>query len=417
MARTFAANRDIKIEASESSAGAFTLRTRGLAAKRRAELEIADVPEALLNGAGGVINLVADYSVNSAELLADQTVGIVLAVGDEGRKLLLAARAVTAEAPKAGLWSKLTGGGKGVLRLVDVTGDSGAPLTAITSMLVHRAELRAAKDDAAGAREELETAVAAFPGQPGGAEAPAIGGADGTYNWQNHLAYLDLARLDEDDAPDAAAARFGEALARSAELARRELGASLDDVLGLDDDEIASAARRIIEHNLGAMHRGDADAEAPDLATVASPIWELDEGRSSRRASVIPAALLALYYEGKSKEGLVREGAELVTKILARDRAEPWHPAWIARSTRQFWITSDAPLLEPIGPARPSYGLVSLVLADIARCFQAGATAAEILARYERQGGEPSDELVALAAKLDAHGAWEGEMTMKAMDL
>ena len=117
MAAGFSANRDIKVEASETAPGLYTLRTRGLADRKRPELEIAGVPEAALNGAGGVINMLADYSVKSAEILADQTVGNVLAVGDDGRKLLLVVRAVAAEKPKGGLWSKLTGGGKGVLRL------------------------------------------------------------------------------------------------------------------------------------------------------------------------------------------------------------------------------------------------------------------------------------------------------------
>src|SRR4051794_13388563 len=103
MASKFSANRDIKVEASEASPGLYTLRTKGLAEKRRPELEIAGVPEVALNAAGGVINMIADYSVNSAEILADQTVGNVLAVGDDGRKLLLVVRAVVAEKPKGGL--------------------------------------------------------------------------------------------------------------------------------------------------------------------------------------------------------------------------------------------------------------------------------------------------------------------------
>jgi hypothetical protein len=227
MAAGFSANRDIKIEASETSPGVYALRTRGLEGKRRPELEIAGVPEAALNGAGGVINMLADYSVNTAEVFADQTVGNVLAVGDEGRKLLLVVRAVLAEKPKGGLWSKISGSGKGVLRLADVTGDPGAPLTALATMLVHRAAVRLAKDDEEGARSELDAAIATFPGEPGAGEPPSIGGADGAFNWQNHLAYLDLATLAGDDV-DAAATHFGEALARSPELARRELGATFD---------------------------------------------------------------------------------------------------------------------------------------------------------------------------------------------
>lgn len=233
MAAAFAANRDIKIEASETSAGLYTLRTRGLLGRRRAELEIAGVPEVALNGAGGVINLLADHSVNVAEVLAEQTVGNLLAAGDEGRKLLLVVHAISAEKPKGGLWSKLAGGGKGVLRLVDIDRGSVAPLTALATMLVHRAALRRAKDDLEGARAELAAAIATLPGVTGTGKAPEIEGVGGTFNAQNHIAYLDLAALarDEDDEPECAR-RFAEAVARSQELAQlvRD-GASRDDLL------------------------------------------------------------------------------------------------------------------------------------------------------------------------------------------
>ena len=54
---------------------------------------------------------------------------------------------------KQGLWSKITGSGtRGVLRLVDVAGERPEPaLTALATMLVHRADARLANDDAPGA--------------------------------------------------------------------------------------------------------------------------------------------------------------------------------------------------------------------------------------------------------------------------
>ena len=149
-ARGFDPNRDIKIEASETNGGVYTLRTRGLTAQKRPELEIAGVPEAALHAAGGVVNMIAEYTVSKAEVLAGQNVGNVIAAGEDGAELLLVVRAVTAEPPaKSGLWSKLSGGGdKGVLRLVDAAGkDSEPPLTALATMLVHRAAIRLAKGD------------------------------------------------------------------------------------------------------------------------------------------------------------------------------------------------------------------------------------------------------------------------------
>jgi len=409
----FDANRDIKIEASETSTGLYQLRTRGLADKRRPELEIAGVPEAGLNAAGGVINILAEYAVNKAEIFADQSVGNVLTVGSEGRKLLLVVRAIASEKPKPGLWSKIVGGGKGVLRLVDVTGgDSDAPRTALATMLVHRAAVRLAKDDEAGAREELLAAVAVFPGDAGAGPPPDIGGADGVLNWQNHLAYLELARLAADDI-DEAAEHFGAALARSDVLARSEIGASPAALASFDDGEVAREAKRIIEHNLGErMGLAEEDGEDTGLVTLASPIWELtDDDRSVRRASLLPRELVALYYEGPAAERLAREGASLVTTILGRDREAPWRSAWIARETRAVWVSSEAPLLEPMGPAHRTDGIVSIVLADIARCFRAGATNEEILARYgaRARGSEPRAEVQAVEKKLGALAEWEAE--------
>lgn len=416
MAAAFSANRDIKVEAAETAPGLYTLRTRGLADRKRPELEIAGVPEVALNGAGGVINMIADYSVKNAEVFAAQTVGNVLAVGDEGRKLLLVVRAVTAEKPKGGLWAKLSGGGKGVLRLVDVSVHTAAPLTAIATMLVHRAAVRRAKDDDDGARSELEAAIATLPGEAGAGEPPSIGGADGAFNWQNHLAYLDLATLTGDDA-ELGAKHFGDALVRSEVLAFRELGASSAAVTALTAVDVMREARRVIEHNLENAERGP--GPAPSLMTVASPIWErVEGGQAARRASLLPAKLLSLYYDGVVAERLLGDGATLASAILERDRKAPWRAAWVARPTRALWISEEAPLSEPLGPLHAADGVVSTVLADVARCFRAGATNEETLARYASRGGASPAELAALAAidaKLAQLEIFEGEQYLEAM--
>ena len=418
----FDANRDIRIEASEGAAG-FTLRTRGLADRRRPELEIVGVPEAGLNAAGGVINLIADYTVNKEEVISEQSVGNVLTIGEDGRKLLIAVRAIASEKPKSGLWSKLAGGGKGVLRLVDVdapAGETGAPRTALATMLVHRAAVRLTKDDDDGARTELQAAVEVFPGESSGA-APSIGGVSGEHNWQNHLAYLDLAVLAaRAGEAEEAATFFGAALARSEELARRELGATFDALASLDDAIIAREAKRIIDHNLAALHRTPGPTTA--FLTLASPIWELAEevegagGTTARRASLMPSALVALYYEGAAAAGLRRAGPDLVTKILVACREEPWRAAWPARETRKAWLSEEAPLLDTIGAADAVHGLVSSVLADVARCFRAGASDEEILSHYSAgpedaraRARETFDE------KLGRLAIWEGEQYLSAM--
>lgn len=187
----FDPNKHLKLHAEETSAGRYLLSTVGLVAFRRPELEMIAVPEPALTAAGSLLNLIAAYSVEKAEILADQTVGNVLAVQGRDRELLLVVRTVEATPPAAGLWKKLTGTGKGVLRLVDPDEGSATPLMALATMLVHRAALRSAKDDGAGARTELDAAIAIYPGDEDRGPPPVIEGANGLLNWQNYLAYED----------------------------------------------------------------------------------------------------------------------------------------------------------------------------------------------------------------------------------
>ena len=106
--------------------------------------------------------------------------------------------------------------------------------------------------------------------------------------------------------------------------------------------------------------------------------------------------------------------------ILERERAAPWRAAWIARATRDMWISEEAPFLDHLGPAHAADGVVSTVLADVARCFRAGATNEEILARYaSRSGASPAEveALEAIEAKLAELATFEGEQYIAAMAL
>lgn len=202
----FDANRDMRIEASETSEDRYALRTQGLAKRKRAELEIVGVPAPALHAAAGILNMIAEYTVIRDEVGAGQTVGNVLTVGG-GDPLLLVVRASVAVPAKEGFFAKLSGAGKGVLRLVDVEGDEPAEgespaRTALATMLVHRAATRLAKDDRDGARKELEAALAIFPGDPAATGAPHLEGLEGTFNWQNHLAYRTMAEVEPDQAED-----------------------------------------------------------------------------------------------------------------------------------------------------------------------------------------------------------------------
>jgi hypothetical protein len=401
----FVANRDIKIEASQGSDGAFTLRTKGLDARRRPELEMAGVPEVALHAAGGVLNEIADYAVNRAEVLADQNVGFVITGDDEDDlPMMLAVRTTATVAPSGGLWSKITGGGKGVLRLVDVAGErAGPPLTALATMLLHRARVRLAKDDEGGAREEIEAAIAIFPGAPRAGRAPEVGDGAAVFNWQNHLAYLALAELGGDDA----AHRYGEALARSDELSVRELGAPLDAFGSLDAASLERRAAAIVDGNRE-VRRQPGPTEA--LAIVASPVWETTDAsakRGARRASLVPATFVSRYLDGPAPD------ARLAARVMARVMAT--HPAadlaWRVRKTRTIWIAEAAPVLADIEGYDPTQALLSAVLADVVRSARAGATDDEIAARLA--GAAPAS----LAPKLAAADAWEAEQYAAAMKL
>jgi hypothetical protein len=398
----FDANRDIKIEASQGESGNFLLRTKGLADRRRPELEIIAVPEPALRAAANVLNDVADYTVNRAEVLADQNVGFQMQAPDDERQLMLVVHTLSVVSPSGGLWSKLTGGGKGVLRLVDALGErSSAPRTAIATMQVHRARVRLSKDDRDGARTELEAAIESFPGAPHAGRAPKIGdSADADYNWQNHLAYLALAELDDDPV------RYADALARSDELSDREIGASLEELAKVRDAEL-------LERQAAEILRANADPRRKPgphagLAIVASPIWERrPDGTIARRASLVPAKFVELYFEGPAAERLRASGAKLAARALATH--EPATLAWRTRDTRNVWSTIEAPLSFDVAKHEPAQGLLSSVLADLARSFRAGATDEEASARL---AGEPPESL---DEKLAAHETWESEQYTSAM--
>lgn len=203
----FDANRDMRIEASETSEGRYALRTHGLAKRKRAELEIVGVPEPALHAAAGVLNMIAEYTVVRHEVTAGQTVGNALTVAGEAAPVLLVVRAAVVVPAKGGFFAALTGANKGVLRLVDVEGDPPAEdectaRAALATMLVHRARTRLAKDDLDGARKELDAALTIFPGDPSARNAPSLEGLEGTFNWQNHLAYEAMAEVEPEHAAD-----------------------------------------------------------------------------------------------------------------------------------------------------------------------------------------------------------------------
>lgn len=402
----FDANRDMKIDAAQGEDGLFTLRTKGLALRRRPELEMAAVPEGALRAAGAVINRVAEYTVNTAEVHSGQRIGLTLGDDeDDADALMLALRTIVADAPKTGFFARLGGGGKGALRLVDLaTEDAGAPLTALTTMLVYRARVRLADEDVDGAREELRTAIEIFPGEEDTGSGPVIGDGTAAFNWQNHLAYLTLAELEGDAGDeDEAATLFGQALARSDELAFAEIGAPLRDLTSTDAEGLERIAASIVEHDLSRDPRFDGvPVPSAAHAVLVSPLWEpVGDGKVGRRASLVPAGFRELYYEGAAASGLRSAGARIAANAVREALADPARLAWSMRDVRGLWKDDHAPVVETIGDLHPAHGLLSTLLVFVGRCFRAGATEAQIVAGL---AGTDDD---ALAELLTAESEWE----------
>lgn len=396
----FDANRDIKIEGSQGSDGLFALRTKGLADRKRPELEMVGLPEAALRAAGGVINKVAEYSVNQAEVLTDQNIGLYLPRDeDDDHPLMLALHTSIAEAPKAGFFARLGGGGKGVLRLTDVVGDRhGPPLTAIATMLVYRASVRREQGDEDGAREELHAAVTIFPGEENAGAPPVIGDGSAIFNWQNYLAYLALAEADDDDAADL----YRQALARSDALAIADIGAPLRDLAGVDASDLEAIAEQIVRHNLAGDPRCEFPVPSPAHVVLTSPLWQpVDDGKVGRSAALVPAAFGELYYEGPAAEGLRRAGARIAAGAVREALANPATLAWSIRDVRGIWVDDHAPIAETVGEIHPAHGLLSSVLVFAGRFFRAGASEAQIAAALR---GESDDALDAL---LERQMEWE----------
>lgn len=430
----FDANRDMKIEAAQGEDGLFILQTKGLAARKRAELEMHPVPEEGLRAAAAILNQLAEYTVNREEVLPDQDVGFELAVGDEDEPLLLVVRTVHVEGPKRGFVQKLLGSGKGTLRVVDsgfrpkgapsagASPDRDTPREAIATMLVHRARARLARDDREGAREELEAALAVCPGvrEDEAPLAPRIEGGTALHNAQNHLAYLALAELLPADEPRALEL-YEAALRRSRRLARAELGGTLAELAATTPEAARAEATRIVTTNLASPSLGGEGMDAlgppsPGTRLLASPVWETTDAPgeggwvSVRRASLVPAAFAELYFEGPAEAGLRAHGAELAATLFAETREAPFALAWRLRAARHVWVHPFAPVTAPLpAPFHPASGLLSAILVAVARGFRAGGTPEQIAAHLR---GEDAPSFTEALTRLEA---WEGEQLSAAI--
>jgi hypothetical protein len=268
-------------------------------------------------------------------------------------------------------------------------------------MLLHRARVRLSSDDREGAHAELAAALETLPGATEAGRCPAIASSKAAdFNWQNHLAYLALAELDDD------ATRYGDALARSDDFSDREIGAPMSAWGTRDASALLPQAEAIVRGNADPHRRpGPHDG----LAIVASPVWERvgGDGAAARRASLVPAKFVELYFEGVAAERLRASGARLAAQAVAEVSIPTL--AWRVRAARNVWTSFEAPFAVDLPAYEPAQGLLSAVLADLGRVFRAGATDDEAAARL--RGEQPAS----LDDKLTAFEAWEHEQYMAAM--
>jgi hypothetical protein len=391
----FEARREMTVEA-KVDGGAYRLTTRGLARHDRPELEITGLPEAAIDAGADLLNRVADYTVNRAQLRDGERLALELAIeGVEQTPLLVVIRAR----------------GRGVvLRVVDPVSDEPAvPLTAVATMLVHRARAHVANEEPQDAIAQLRASIGILPGAAT-AHLPPFEGTDAIYNWHNHYAYLELSKLIE----DARGARhlYGQALARNRALMIDELGGDPRQVAAASHEDALDQLDSIAELNLESAITTP-EAGVP-VHMVVSPIWQpLEDGRSGRCASVIPSGLVGCYYQGRAREAL--EGTMLTTLVadcFDRHRDELVELAWRTRAVRKLYLGSDAEIVDVV-ESHPADCLLSALLTEAARCVHGGVTEAELRVHFGLSDDAKATRT--LSEKLAELEEWEGDQYLRAM--
>jgi hypothetical protein len=402
----------IQKHATEAEDGTYLVKTQGLDAHRRAELEIVGIPRSAVEPAAKLIDYVIETVIErrGAQLKASENVGIPLSVGghEEIRAIFVGVHARQSEPPSGGFFAKMRGaGGKGVLRLIDLPGaHDGPPFAALAAMMLYRANCRLVMGDVAGAITELRESIKMMPGDTSAGPPPAFDAAgDAEMNWENHLSYLRLAELVE---PPEAASIYREVFSRFAWLAQRDMGCGPADLGGLVEAALVVEATRIIAQNLA--EPGIVAGPHAGLRFVASPLWmPRDDGTSARQASLIPAGFVGYYFGGHLAAPEAADAlARLAAQCLLRYSSEPWKVSFMTTGAREMYNGTGAPglPLQGVGPRHAAHFLLSAVIAEAARYLHAGATLDELRVAFGLGGGGP-EVPATLASKLGALEAWE----------
>ncbi|MCP4448757.1 MAG: hypothetical protein GY811_26000 [Myxococcales bacterium] len=312
------------------------------------------------------------------------------------------------------MFSRFKSGSKGTIRLTDIVGRIGdTPVGALSAVMLYRANCRLVTGDKPGAIVELRESIDAMPGDgTAGLVTDELDTGDAELNWQNHLAYLRLAELLEDEAEREDAYR--EAYTRFPWLAEAHFGASVAEIGRLDKEALRANAVRILAHNRKHPKLNAGPHEG--LRMIASPIWTSGEDNSSVRVlSLVPAGFTEFYYGEKLDDDATAElVASIAAEVVGRYASNPWRLASMTEGARGMYgdSSSGAPIAEQIGKHNVSNMVLSAVMAEAARYVHAGATAEEMRIAF---GLDAIQESASLEQKLAAVEEWETQQYMQSM--
>lgn len=386
----FVANRDIQIAAFDGDrpvavtepGRSYRLVTRGLARLNRREIEVVDVPVALVESTATLMNAVANFTVNV------EPIGNGESWAQAYGPIVVAARCF-----------ELSSHGEGVLRLVDIENRvlvAAPPLTAITSYsyLNALALLDEGKDNLA--KETLLSSVALFPGSPDADHYHLPNNA--IANQQNWLTYLALTRLADRDQDR----YLGLALERSPELLQYELGTEKLPVVAADDLKhdvafLIDSAQKSPGGEPWGQRAKDAEAArgAAIMSLLVSPVLEPGtDGKMARSIRPTPVPFRAFFYEEPVATLLrSKETVEIIADLYMKHQSRPIDLILLTRKTswqylgetepaEAFGMTAESSAPRQIqGVAyRPHLKALSALAADVGRRLGAGLSPAEIRA-------------------------------------
>jgi hypothetical protein len=375
------------------------LRTTTLAQVKHPELELADVPKARAEDGARVLDVVARYVakqhvVAAGELLEIRGPRAALVVGlavppDEGKK-------------KKGFFSRLIGGKPEVLRLVEPDESMEHPKTLLSTMSLWRAVSAVAEDEHEVAKELMLDSVKWFPGDPKRRDAPQLGGA--SFNWENHLAYAMLARLDQENAVD----WLDKALSRADTFELDRLGDTAEELAAESRGALIETLGTVLDYNL---HHYRVDDEAPGVSMISSPIWlhgvgSQGEPLADRTVSVLPTPFANYYYKGEVAERLASDTElhELLASVVSTHaKKSPARLGMLVDEIRAIYESAEDG--EMFDEHTPRYvmgmQILSLLAADAGRRLAAGLTLGELRVLYGlKDDADKRDKALAKMAKL-----------------